>query len=433
MDYNQTLEYLYNCMPMFQKIGSKAYKEGLENTYMLDEHFGHPHRTYPTIHLAGTNGKGSCSHTLAAILQKAGYKTGLYTSPHLVDFGERIRVDGEMIPPEYIIRFVEEHRSFFEPLHPSFFEVTTALAFSFFADQRVDVAVIETGLGGRLDCTNIISPDLAVITNISPDHTSLLGDSIEKIAFEKAGIIKPGTPVIIGEATDEIRKIFIKKAGEVGAPILFAEDEQWILHTETAPNGDWLYETRMYKNLTGELHGIYQLKNTNTILSAVNQLVHIGYHIQEAAVRDGFAQVTTLTGLQGRWQTLQTHPTIICDTGHNVAGMQQVSEQLKTLTYNRLHMVIGMVNDKDVSGVMALLPADAHYYFTKPNIGRALPENELMAIANRYNLSGEAYPDVPSALKAAQKNCLPTDVIFVGGSSFIVADLLANRDTFNFH
>ncbi|NDV84342.1 folylpolyglutamate synthase/dihydrofolate synthase family protein [Bacteroides sp. 51] len=433
MDYLQTLDYLYNSMPMFQQIGSKAYKEGLENTYALDEHFNHPHRNYKTIHIAGTNGKGTCSHTLAAILQSAGYKVGLYTSPHLVDFRERIRVNGEPIPKEYVVQFVKDHRVFFEPLYPSFFELTTAMAFLYFSEAKVDIAVIETGLGGRLDCTNIIQPDLSLITNISLDHTQLLGDTLSKIAFEKAGIIKTGVPVVIGEATPETIPVFIKQAKEKEAPIYFAQEERFLQSATVDDQYDWIYQSEAYPNLRGELHGLYQLPNTNTLLSVIYHLIQIGYPIKEKDVRKGFGEVSELTRLMGRWQKLQNHPTLICDTGHNVAGISFIVEQLKHLDYKRLHMIIGMVDDKDIHGVLTLLPTNATYYFTKATVKRALPENELKKQANTIGLQGEAYPDVVSAVKAAQKESLPEDLIFVGGSSFIVADLLSNRDTLNLY
>ena len=402
---------------MFQQVGGAAYKEGLENTLTLDAHFGHPHRRYRTIHVAGTNGKGSCSHTLAAVLQEAGYKVGLYTSPHLVDFRERIRVNGVPVPEEYVIRFVEEERSFFEPLHPSFFELTTAMAFRYFADERVDVAVVEVGLGGRLDCTNIIRPDLCVITNISFDHVQFLGNTLEKIAREKAGIIKRGVPVVIGEATEETRPVFEAKAKETDAPIYFAED----------------CDREDYPDIEFELKGLYQKKNKQTLLTALPLLKEAGYHIDEQAVRSGFAHVTSLTGLMGRWQKLQNSPTLVCDTGHNVGGIRYIVEQLKEEKYRRLHIVMGMVNDKDVRGVLGLMPKEAVYYFTQASVKRAMPAGRLKELGLEAGLRGECYADVPAAVRAAQKESLPEDFIFVGGSSFIVADLLANRDALNLH
>lgn len=424
MTYEETLHYLYTSTPLFQNVGKDAYKEGLENTYELDKHFGHPHKQFKTIHIAGTNGKGSCSHTLAAILQSAGYKTGLYTSPHLVDFRERIRVNGTPIPKDYVTLFVEENRSFFEPLHPSFFELTTAMAFKYFAEQHVDVAIIEVGLGGRLDCTNIITPDMCIITNISFDHTQFLGNTLEKIAKEKAGIIKSGIPVVIGETSTETRTVFQNKATETHAPITFAEDESLVEDWKTGTNGYRIYQTKDYADLKGELGGLYQIKNTNTILTAVRQLKQIGYTITEQDIRNGFANVCKLTGLMGRWQTIETSPKVICDTGHNVGGISYIVKQLKHETYKHLHIVIGMVNDKDISGVLSLLPKDAYYYFTQASVKRALPAEEMAQKAYAANLQGGYYDNVQTALEAAKAKADKDDLIFVGGSSFIVADLL---------
>lgn len=426
MNYQETLHYLFTSTPLFQHVGKDAYKEGLENIHALDAYFGHPHCTFHTIHVAGTNGKGSCSHTLAAILQRAGYRTGLYTSPHLVDFRERIRVNGEPVPESYVVDFVEKHRHFFEPLHPSFFELTTAMAFRYFADSQVDVAVIEVGLGGRLDCTNIIRPDLCVITNISFDHIQFLGDTLEKIAAEKAGIIKSDIPVVVGETTAETKPVFLRKAQEVGAPIIFAEEEHLLLsHTRTS-DGQYLYQTVDYADLKGELGGLCQLKNTNTLLSAIRQLKVRGYALTDEAIREGFAGVCELTGLMGRWQKVGSCPTVICDTGHNVGGISYIVEQLALQTYDRLHIVMGMVNDKDISGVLAMLPRKASYYFTQASVQRALPAGRVKELANKFGLEGEAYPDVSSALAAAKAAATDKDLIFVGGSSFIVADLLSS-------
>ena len=423
MNYQETLDYLYNSTPLFQQVGKDAYKEGLGNTLLLDKHFGHPHRRFKTLHVAGTNGKGSCSHTLAAILQSAGYKVGLYTSPHLVDFRERIRVNGQPVPQTYVTEFVERHRAFFEPLHPSFFELTTAMAFRYFEEEQVEVAVIEVGLGGRLDCTNIITPDLCVITNISFDHVQFLGDTLAKIAREKAGIIKPGIPVVIGETTPETRPVFRQRAAEVQAPIVFAEDEGLVRNSRRNADGV-VYDTADYPELAGELGGLCQDKNTNTLLAALRCLRAIGYRFSEADVRNGFAHVCRLTGLMGRWQRLEEHPAIVCDTGHNVGGLTYITEQLRRQRYRRLHIVIGMVNDKDISGVLALLPRDACYYFTQASVKRALPAPKVRELAAARGLAGEAYPDVEAALQAAKSAASPEDFIFVGGSSFIVADLL---------
>lgn len=424
MNYEETLDYLYNSAPLFQHIGKDAYKEGLENTYLLDEHFNHPHRQFRTIHIAGTNGKGSCSHTLAAILQSAGYKTGLYTSPHLIDFRERIRINGTPVSKEYVTDFVEKHRAFFEPLHPSFFELTTAMAFHYFAQEQVDVAIIEVGLGGRMDCTNIIRPDLCVITNISFDHVQFLGNTLAKIAGEKAGIIKENIPVVIGETTPETKPVFIGRAKEVNAPIHFAEEEQLLQTSGINKEGKRIYQTADYTDLEGELGGLCQLKNTNTLLTAIRLLKQTGYQFTEDNVRKGFSQVCRLTGLMGRWQKLGSDPTLVCDTGHNVGGITYIVEQLRHQKYEQLHIVMGMVNDKDISGVLAILPKDAIYYFTKANVKRALSEKELQSMALQSDLHGNTYPYVETAVTAAKEKAGKNDFIFVGGSSFIVADLL---------
>ena len=422
MNYKETVEYLFNSTPVFEHVGASAYKEGLFNTLELDKHFGHPHLNYKTIHVAGTNGKGSCSHSIAAILQSEGYNVGLYTSPHLVDFRERIRVNGECISEKYIIDFVENERSFFEPLHPSFFEVTTALAFIYFAEQNVDIAVIEVGLGGRLDCTNIITPAISIITNISFDHTQFLGNTLAKIAGEKAGIIKRGVPVIVGEYVPETRPVFEAKANEIGAPIFFAEEEQEVVSSALNENGKINYNTKHYGIIQGELRGIYQEKNTNTILCALNHCSDIIIH--NNSLKTGLANVCELTGLTGRWQKLQDKPTVICDTGHNVGGWQYLSRQLKAQKCKRLRIVFGMVDDKDIDTVMRMLPTSAKYYFTKATSKRAIPEKDVRIIADRYSLEGKAYSNVTEAYQAVLNEADKDDLIFVGGSSYIVADLL---------
>jgi dihydrofolate synthase / folylpolyglutamate synthase len=424
MNYEETITYLFNSAPLFQQIGSGAYKDGLQNTLALDEHFNHPHKKFKTIHVAGTNGKGSCSHTLAAILQSAGYKVGLYTSPHLIDFRERIRVNGEPVSKSFVIDFVKNERAFFEPLQPSFFELATSMAFKYFAEQKVNMAVIEVGLGGRLDCTNIIHPDLCIITNISLDHIQFLGNTLVKIAGEKAGIIKTGVPVVIGETTPETKPVFESKASEMRAPIFFAEEEHLLISSEINSENGFTYQTDKIKNLKGELGGLCQLKNTNTLLSAITQLNKLGYELTETNIREGFAHVCELTGLKGRWQTLQNNPKIICDTGHNVGGIQYITEQLKRQKYKTLRIIMGMVNDKDIRGVLAMMPKDATYYFTKASVKRALPEQELAILGMQSGLKGKQYPTVAEALTAAKKDSDTNDLIFVGGSSFIVADLL---------
>ena len=425
MTYQETITYLYNSAPLFQNIGQGAYKEGLSNTHALDLHFKHPHRTFRTLHVAGTNGKGSCSHTLAATLQAAGYKVGLYTSPHLVDFRERIRINGTLIEEQFVIDFVEQHRSFFEPLHPSFFELTTAMAFHYFAEQQVDVAVIEVGLGGRLDCTNIISPDLTVITNISFDHVGFLGDTLAKIAHEKAGIIKPHTPIIIGEHNEETRPVFLAEATEKQAPIIFAQESPMVVSKGSDANYD-IYQTTSYKDLQVALRGYCQEKNVNTLLHAIGELQHIGYNISEEAVREGFAHVCQLTGLMGRWQQLSASPRLICDTGHNIGGFQYIVPQILAQPCKQLRIVFGMVNDKDINAVLALMPKHARYYFTRASVARALPSQELQALAAKHELYGSTYPNVAEATRAALAEADKEDFIYVGGSSFIVADLLAD-------
>ena len=435
MTYQETCEYLYNQMPMFERQGANGYKEGLDNSLKLDEHFKHPHHKYRTIHIAGTNGKGSCAHTLSAILQSCGYKVGLYTSPHLVDFSERIRYNGAPIPEEYVIDFVEKEKVFFEPLQPSFFEVVTAMAFKYFADMEVDIAVIEVGMGGRLDCTNIISPILSIITNIGFDHTQFLGTSLEQIAMEKAGIIKKGVPVIIGETTPETLMVFEAVATEVKSPLILAEEQPEVKSCVKTDKG-LTYQTENFGVLEGELSGNYQEKNTNTILCAVKELEKMGYLYpvssrpdyicQNKEVRESFKRVCELTGLQGRWQTIKEAPLTICDTGHNLDGWKYLSEQLKTVSCQHMHIVFGMVDDKDFEGVMALLPKTATYYFTKASNKRAISENVLKIYAQGLGLQGESYPDVVSAYQAAQDAADEKDLVFIGGSSYVVADFLKN-------
>lgn len=404
MTYDETIEYLFNSTPLFQNVGKAAYKEGLANTFALDEYFGHPHTQFKTIHVGGTNGKGSTSHSLASVLQSAGYKVGLFTSPHLKDFRERIRINGEMISEEYVVDFVEQHKSFFEPLYPSFFELTTAMAFKYFADEQVDVAVIEVGLGGRLDCTNIITPVLSIITNISFDHVNLLGNTLEKIASEKAGIIKHGVPVVIGETTSETRTVFETKAKEVGTQIVFAEEKE-------------------IPEIPFELGGDYQQKNLRTILTALS-ILRSSFNISEQNISYGLSNVCEQTGLMGRWQTLKEFPKTVCDVGHNVGGFEYIVKQLTRQQYKTLRIVIGMVNDKDINGVLALLPKDAKYYFTKAKVARALQPEELQEKAKEYGLNGNCYPSVTEAYEAAVKEASTDDFIFIGGSCFVVAEVV---------
>lgn len=424
MNYKETVQYLFNSTPVFEHVGASAYKSGMENSWALDEHFGHPHTHFLTIHVAGTNGKGSCSHTLASILQADGYKVGLYTSPHLVDFRERIRVNGEMMPEQYVVDFVEKERKFFEPLHPSFFELTTALAFKYFAEQHVDIAVIEVGLGGRLDCTNVITPILSIITNISMDHTQFLGNTLPEIAYEKAGIIKPRVPVVVGEALPETRPVFESKAQKEESVITFAEDIPMVLSSQEAANGRE-YHTRFLGTIHGELGGSYQVKNANTVLSAVMLLLNKGVIRHTESVGEGFATVCERTGLMGRWQTLRQKPHVVCDTGHNVAGWQYLSKQIAAQPARTRRLVFGMVDDKDLNHVMALLPQDAVYYWTQPSTQRAFPASKVAECAQKYGLKGNIYPTVYEAYQRALADAAPEDFVFVGGSSYVVADLLA--------
>ena len=426
MTYQETINYLFTSAPLFQNVGGDAYKEGLYNTYQLDEHFGHPHQRYKTIHVAGTNGKGSCSHTLASILQASGLKVGLFTSPHLVDFRERIRVNGQMVSEEYVIDFVEQHRSFFEPLHPSFFELTTAMAFKYFAEQDVDVAVIEVGLGGRLDCTNIISPEVCVITNISFDHVAFLGNTLAKIAGEKAGIIKRNTPVVIGETVKETRPVFEAKATNMNAPIYFAEKEKEVLKHRFNAKGGITYQTAKYGKVIGELGGYCQQKNASTILCAISRLKERRFRISDENIREGFSHVCEMTGLMGRWQTLNAAPKVVCDTGHNVGGFRWITKQLNKV-HAPMRIVFGMVNDKDISGVLSMMPKHATYYFCQASVKRALPHEDIKQKAKAYGLEGNSYPTVAQAYKAALADAQAEDFIYVGGSSFVVADLLSGK------
>ena len=420
MTYQETIDYLYHQLPLFERVGGAAYKAGLDTSIRMDDFLGNPHRRYKTIHVAGTNGKGSTSHMLAAILQAAGYKTGLYTSPHLKDFRERIRINGEMISQQKVIDFVQTYAATFEPLHPSFFELTMEMAFDYFAAEQVDVAVIEVGLGGRLDSTNIITPILSVITNISFDHQQFLGDTLEKIAAEKAGIMKPHVPVVIGEAEGSVKAVFTNHAQQVNSPLYFAEE---ILHLRHEEHSDSFYDTGC-GNIKLGLKGLYQEKNLTTVLTAVNLLRQQDIELPVNSVQQGIERVIELTGLQGRWQVLQHHPLMICDTGHNEAGIRYVIQQLLQLSYRQLHIVFGMVNDKDPSKILPLLPKQATYYFTQAAIPRALECHQLQQQAVLYGLEGKVYVSVVEAINEAKRTANEDDVIFIGGSSYVVAEAL---------
>ncbi len=437
MNYQQTLQYLYSRLPMFTRIGVQAYKKDLTNTLLLCKNLDNPHLKFKSIHVGGTNGKGSTSHMLAAVLQTAGYKTGLYTSPHLKDFRERIKINGEMISQQEIIDFTKNQQSIIEEISPSFFEVTVAMAFNYFANEQVDIAVIEVGLGGRLDSTNIIEPELSIITNIGMDHMNLLGDTLQKIAYEKAGIIKPGTPVIIGEYQEEVADIFLETAQKQQSKASFASKDWKIdlakaddlnnvntLPLDVFANAEDRSEIDEITALNLDLTGTYQVKNVKTVLSAVKVLNKLHYKISKNQVLEALFRVKTLTGLMGRWQILQQQPLIICDTGHNEDGIKEVLQNISRQKYNQLHIVIGMVKDKEIGKILSLLPKEAIYYFTQPNIERAKPAKDLAEEATKFNLKGTDYLSVQDALKAAKTAAKSQDFIFIGGSTFVVAEVV---------
>lgn len=424
MTYKETLDWLFAQLPMYQREGQAAYKANLDNTLKLDAHFQHPHHHFKSIHVAGTNGKGSVSHLLASILQEAGYKTGLYTSPHLKDFRERIKVNGQMIGEDYVTRFVSQNKELFATIQPSFFEMTVAMAFKYFADEQADIAVIEVGLGGRLDSTNIITPLASVITNISFDHMALLGDTLPKIAAEKAGIIKPGIPAIIGTEDSAYDFVFKEKAAICKAPLTFASSE-W--NTRQNPDKTYNFHHRTgiaFENIESELKGDYQRKNIPVVLETILSLRNDGLQISDRNIRAGIAKAVRNTGLLGRWQQLATAPYTICDTGHNIDGLTEIVAQLKTCKYDKLHIVIGMVSDKDVSSILSILPKEACYYFCKASIPRAMDEHLLAEKAKTAGLSGNIYSTVIQAYEAAKQNASPQDMIYIGGSTFVVAEVI---------
>ncbi|WP_214069921.1 folylpolyglutamate synthase/dihydrofolate synthase family protein [Mucilaginibacter sp. dw_454] len=427
MTYQETLDYLYAQLPMFTRVGISAFKANLDNTIELCARLDNPQYKFKSIHIAGTNGKGSSSHMLAAVLHTAGYKTGLYTSPHLKDFRERVRINGQMISKQEVIDFVADHQQDFEQIQPSFFEMTVGLAFDYFAREQVDIAVIETGLGGRLDSTNIVNPLVSVITNIGWDHMNILGDTLKLIAGEKAGIIKPNIPVIIGERQHEVADVFINKAKEQNAPLIFASD----LYTAEAKNkSNELLEVAITAanqpalSIQLDLTGSYQLKNIKTVLATVNELRSQGFNITDDHIKTALHQVKNLTGLHGRWETLSANPLTICDTGHNPDGIQEVLKNIANVDYKQLHFVIGMVNDKDVSKVLAMLPKDAIYYFCKPDMPRGLEAEVVQQKALEFDLHGDAHSSVKKALAAAQSAAKLNDLVFVGGSTFVVAEIV---------
>lgn len=425
MNYNETIDYLFNKTLVFQHVGAQAYKPGLETTLRLAELFGNPQDTFQSVHVAGTNGKGSTSHLIAATLMDAGYKVGLYTSPHLSDFRERIRVDGKPVPKDFVVDFVSRFlASGYSGRQPSFFELTTIMAFAYFKEAAVDYAVIEVGLGGRLDCTNILSPILSVITNISFDHTQFLGNTLAEIATEKAGIIKPHTPVIVGEYTDETRPVFQAKADAENAPIVFAEDSSEIAGARHTDSDGLDIETRSFGTLHAALTGDCQLKNADTVLHALQALSGISARLSADNVRNGFADVCRTTGLLGRWTTVAESPKVICDTAHNPGGFQYIARQLERAECTALRIIIGFVGDKDIDRILGMLPGHATYYFTRPSVERALPKEILMEKAGNSGLKGKWYATVEEAYRQATADASATDMIYVGGSTFIVADFL---------
>lgn len=428
MTYEETIEYLYNSTPVYQHSGASAYKPGLGTSVALDNHLGNPHKSYKTIHVGGTNGKGSVCHYLAAILQEAGYTVGLYTSPHLSDFRERIRVNGEMISKDFVVEFVEKHKDFFEPLHPSFFELTSTMAFDYFRHEKVDFAIIEVGLGGRLDSTNIITPILSVVTNISKDHTQFLGDTSGEIAYEKAGIIKADVPVVLGEADDEIvENVFRKQAEKLNASLYIPKEEQ-VLNSDAhmSEKGKWMYDSADYGMLFSKLIGLAQFYNAQTVLCALRTLARQHINIPREAVRSGFENVVKITGLKGRWQEVHPAPYTILDTGHNAAAWQYLTFHIESEASQRphLYMIIGLSQDKDIDSILEKMPKNAIYMFTQASVDRSLPAETLAARAQAHGLKGEVLPSVTDAVLKVMFEALDEDMVFIGGSNFIVADAL---------
>ncbi len=429
MNYKKTLDYIMDQLPMYQRIGNAAYRSGLDNTLKLDAHFGSPHRQFKTIHVAGTNGKGSVSHMLASVLQEAGYKTGLYTSPHLVDFRERIRINGNRITKKFVAEFITKNQSFFSTFSPSFFEISVFLAFEYFAQNQVDIAVIEVGLGGRLDATNIILPQLSVITNIGRDHMEILGDTMQKIAAEKAGIIKTNTPCIVGENQPEILPVFREIAGQQKSRMILADEQYNINYSLTSADGFQVFNVKKkgevrYANLKCGLLGHYQRKNTATVLAALDELIEGGLHIQEKDIYSGIRKVVQNTGLLGRWQVIGANPAVICDTAHNPDGMRVLMQQVAETAKKNLHLIIGFVNDKDIPETLKYMPEDAHYYFTRLSVPRTLDENELMKKAGSLGYTGKPYSHVKAAYDEALQHAGSNDLILITGSNFLVADFL---------
>ena len=430
MNYQETVSYLFSQLPMFQRVGAVAFKKSLDNILALSKVCGNPHKDFKSIHIAGTNGKGSTAHLLASTLQYSDLKVGLYTSPHLSDFRERIKVNGQCCEERFVVEFVQKYSKQIEKIKPSFFEITVAMAFSYFSELKVDIAVIETGMGGRLDSTNIITPLVSVITNISNDHGQYLGDTLQKIAGEKAGIIKKGIPVVIGENQEEVLEVFMEKAEELGSPFYIAENNYHPHKTYLQPksvSADFYFQHKpKYTELSTDLLGHYQLKNMATALQTIEVLRMKGMKIEDSAVYKGFSTAKETTGLLGRWTILNETPLTICDIAHNKAGLENVISQIEKTSYEHLHIVFGMVNDKEIGEILDLLPKKAIYYFCKPNVPRGLDVNELQLAAKKSNLIGYSYPSVEAAIASATEEASPTDLIYIGGSTFVVAEAITN-------
>ncbi len=429
MNYNKTLAYIMDQLPMYQRIGHAAYRSGLDNTLKLDAYFGSPHQQFKTIHVAGTNGKGSVSHMLASVLQEAGYKTGLYTSPHLVDFRERIRINGNRITKKFIAEFISKNQAFFNTFSPSFFEISVFLAFEYFVQNLVDIAIIEVGLGGRLDATNIISPLLSVITNIGRDHMEILGDTLQKIATEKAGIIKPNTPCVIGEKQPEIFPVFKKICEQHNSRMIRADEQYAIPYSLTSTDGYQVFNVKKngeirYANLKCELMGHYQRKNTTTVLASLDELISTGLLIKEKDIYSGIRKVVQNTGLLGRWQLIRANPVVVCDTAHNPDGMKVLMQQVAETARKQLHLIIGFVYDKDIPETLKYLPANARYYFTRLSVPRTMDENDLMKNASSLGFAGKSYSHVKAAYDDALQHAGNDDLILITGSNFLVADFL---------
>ena len=427
MNYEETVKYLFEQLPLFSRIGVAAYKEDITNTVRLCNLIGNPQNKIKTIHIAGTNGKGSTSHMLAAILQKSGYRTGLYTSPHLKDFRERIRVNGELISKDFVVSFMHDISENLEDISPSFFELTVAMALEYFCKQSVDIAIIETGLGGRLDSTNVITPELSIITNIGYDHMNILGDTLQKIAFEKGGIIKYNVPVILGEAISETLPVFTAQAAKQSAKLILAEQCFKFVEADITSHTMKVLVNNLNTNVqsryTLDLNGIYQQKNLITVLTALEALRSMHYVIPEVAVTEALRDVKNITGLHGRWDVIQENPLIVLDVAHNIDGMKQLLQQLFSADYQKLHVIFGIVKDKDAEGILSILPKEAVYYFTKARIPRALPEEELWKKAHLYELHGNHYPNVNVALTAARTNAGEKDIIIICGSVYLVGEV----------